>query len=64
VLTQTFGSREIHRLIVHKNIALQMLTKGVDMVYDFVIQESYQMKEFAIRDRDGRVYGSGQMFQG
>jgi catechol 2,3-dioxygenase-like lactoylglutathione lyase family enzyme len=34
--------------------------KGVDVVYGPLIQEAYQMREFAIRDCDGHVLGFGQ----
>jgi catechol 2,3-dioxygenase-like lactoylglutathione lyase family enzyme len=34
--------------------------KGVDVAYGPLIQEAYQMKEFAIRDCDGHVLGFGQ----
>jgi hypothetical protein len=34
--------------------------KGADIVYGPVIQEAYQMKEFAVRDCDGHVLGFGQ----
>ena len=35
-------------------------SKGADIVYGPVIQESYQMREFAIRDCDGHVLGFGE----
>ncbi len=35
-------------------------SKGADVVYGPIIQEAYQMKEFAIRDCDGHVLGFGQ----
>ena len=34
--------------------------KGADIVYGPLIQESYKMKEFAVRDCDGHVLGFGQ----
>jgi hypothetical protein len=34
--------------------------KGVEVVYDPLIQESYQMRELAIRDCDGHVLGFGE----
>ena len=34
--------------------------KGAEIVYGPVIQEAYQMKEFAVRDCDGHVLGFGQ----
>jgi len=33
---------------------------GADIVYGPLIQESYQIKEFAVRDCDGHVLGFGQ----
>jgi catechol 2,3-dioxygenase-like lactoylglutathione lyase family enzyme len=38
----------------------ELAAKGADVVYGPVIQESYRMKEFAVRDRDGHVLGFGQ----
>lgn len=38
----------------------ELHSKGVDIVYDPLIQEAYNMKEFAIRDNDGHVLGFGQ----
>lgn len=34
--------------------------RGADIVYGPLIQEAYQMKEFAVRDCDGHVLGFGQ----
>lgn len=34
--------------------------KGAEIAYGPVIQEAYQMKEFAVRDCDGHVLGFGQ----
>ena len=38
----------------------ELKSKGVDIVYGPLIQEAYQMKEFAIRDSDGHMLGFGQ----
>jgi len=38
----------------------ELESKGVDIVYGPLIQDAYQMREFAIRDRDGHVLGFGQ----
>ena len=38
----------------------ELHSKGVDIVYGPLIQEAYNMKEFAIRDGDGHVLGFGQ----
>jgi hypothetical protein len=35
-------------------------SKGADIVYGPLIQESYQMREFAVRDCDGHVLGFGE----
>ena len=35
-------------------------SRGADIVYGPVIQEAYQMNEFAIRDCDGHVLGFGE----
>ena len=37
----------------------ELESKGADIVYGPMIQDSYQMKEFAIRDCDGHVLGFG-----
>src|SRR6185369_4356867 len=38
----------------------ELHAKGADIVYGPLIQEAYQMKEFAARDCDGHVLGFGQ----
>lgn len=38
----------------------ELESKGADIVYGPLIQESYQMREFAIRDCDGHVLGFGE----
>ena len=38
----------------------ELVAKGADVVYGPLIQESYQMREFAIRDCDGHVLGFGE----
>ena len=38
----------------------ELHARGAEIVYGPLIQEAYQMKEFAIRDRDGHVLGFGQ----
>ena len=43
-------------LALHSEFA----AKGGEIVYGPLIQESYQMKEFAVRDCDGHVLGFGQ----
>lgn len=35
-------------------------SKGADIVYGPLIQEAYQMREFAVRDCDGHVLGFGE----
>jgi predicted enzyme related to lactoylglutathione lyase len=42
--------------VVHAEFKAQ----GADVVYGPLIQQEYQMKEFAIRDCDGHVLGFGQ----
>lgn len=39
----------------------ELRTNGASIVYGPVIQDAYQMQEFAIRDRDGYVLGFGQL---
>ncbi len=38
----------------------ELAEKGADVVYGPLLQESYHMMEFAIRDCDGHVLGFGQ----
>ncbi len=38
----------------------KLKSKNIDVVYGPIIQEAYQMREFAIRDCDGHVLGFGQ----
>ena len=38
----------------------ELAANGADIVYGPVVQESYQMEEFAVRDREGYVLGFGQ----
>jgi hypothetical protein len=38
----------------------ELKANGANIAYGPVIQEAYQMLEFAVRDNDGRVLGFGQ----
>jgi catechol 2,3-dioxygenase-like lactoylglutathione lyase family enzyme len=38
----------------------ELKANGADVAYGPVVQASYQMKEFAVRDREGYVLGFGQ----
>jgi catechol 2,3-dioxygenase-like lactoylglutathione lyase family enzyme len=38
----------------------ELLQNGADIVYGPIVQASYQMEEFAVRDREGYVLGFGQ----
>ena len=38
----------------------ELLANGADIVYGPIVQTTYAMKEFAVRDRDGYVLGFGQ----
>jgi hypothetical protein len=38
----------------------EMQAHGADIVYGPIVQESYHMEEFAVRDREGYVLGFGQ----
>ena len=42
----------------------ELKEKGADIVYGPLIQESYNMREFAVRDSDGHVLGFGQSLDG
>jgi catechol 2,3-dioxygenase-like lactoylglutathione lyase family enzyme len=39
---------------------VELKAKGVDVVYGPIVQDAYQMMEFAVRDREGYVLGFGQ----
>lgn len=41
----------------------ELCGKGAEIAYGPVIQEAYQMEEFAVRDRDGHVLGFGQKLE-
>lgn len=43
---------------------LELKSRGADIVYGPLIQDSYQMREFAVRDCDGHVLGFGQALAG
>ena len=45
------NARELHA---------EMQANGADVVYGPVVQEAYQVEEFAVRDREGYVLGFGQ----
>ena len=38
----------------------ELRASGADIVYGPIVQEAYQMEEFAVRDREGYVLGFGQ----
>ncbi|MGB0524550.1 MAG: VOC family protein [Flammeovirgaceae bacterium] len=38
--------------------------KGVEIVYEPLIREHYEMKEFAIKDLDGHILAFGQNWEG
>ena len=38
----------------------ELRTSGAEVVYGPIVQESYGMEEFAVRDDDGHVLGFGQ----
>lgn len=38
----------------------ELVKRGATVVYGPILQESYQMREFAVRDCDGHVLGFGQ----
>lgn len=43
-----------------KALHQEMAANGADVVYEPLVQEAYQMVEFAVRDRDGYVLGFGE----
>ena len=38
----------------------ELRANGADVVYEPMVQDAYQMEEFAVRDREGYVLGFGQ----
>jgi predicted enzyme related to lactoylglutathione lyase len=42
----------------------ELVANGADIVYGPVIRAEYQMKELAVRDRDGYILGFGQDWSG
>jgi hypothetical protein len=38
----------------------ELRERGAEIVYGPIVQEAYQMEEFAVRDREGYVLGFGQ----
>jgi catechol 2,3-dioxygenase-like lactoylglutathione lyase family enzyme len=42
----------------------ELAERGADVVYGPLLQQSYSMIEFAVRDRDGHVLGFGQAMEG
>ena len=49
-----FWVRDVHAL--HEELA----GRGAEIVYGPIVQQAYNMTEFAVRDRDGYVLGFGQ----
>ena len=43
-----------------RTLHAELLRQGADIVYGPLVQESYHMEEFAVRDREGYVLGFGQ----
>ena len=43
-----------------KALHAEMRANGADVVYGPIVQQEYQMEEFAVRDREGYVLGFGQ----
>lgn len=41
----------------------ELKSRGADIVYEPMIQEAYQMEEFAVRDLEGYVLGFGQTLE-
>ena len=49
-----FWVRDVRALLA------ELRASGADIVYGPIVQDAYQMEEFAVRDRDGYVLGFGQ----
>jgi hypothetical protein len=43
-----------------QELARELKAKGADIAYGPIVQESYQMTEFAARDCNGYVLGFGE----
>ena len=43
-----------------RGLHAELSANGAEIVYGPIVQESYQMEEFAVRDREGYVLGFGQ----
>jgi len=43
-----------------KGLHAELEHRGADVIYGPMMQDSYRMLEFAVRDRDGHVLGFGQ----
>lgn len=43
-----------------RGLYAELNEKGADVVYGPIVQDEYQMEEFAVRDGDGYVLGFGQ----
>ena len=43
-----------------RTLHAELKANGADVVYEPMIQEAYNMEEFAVRDCDGHVLGFGQ----
>jgi hypothetical protein len=50
----------VHVRSAHGPAAAELRANGADIVYGPVVQDAYQMEEFAVRDREGYVLGFGQ----
>lgn len=46
-----------------KSLHAELRAKGADIVYGPLVQELYQMEEFAVRDLEGYVLGFGQSLE-
>ena len=44
-----------------RTLHAELMANGADIVYGPIVQEEYQMEEFAVRDREGYVLGFGQL---
>jgi hypothetical protein len=43
-----------------KSLHAELHARGADVVYGPIVQQEYNMEEFAVRDREGYVLGFGQ----
>ena len=60
---RTETRRHLGRVLLGRDaraLHAELRANGADIVYGPIVQDAYQMEEFAVRDREGYVLGFGQ----